>query len=389
MKFLKYISIAVAALMAFSCQETDKMQAAPAEDVVAPVMNPHSDITIDEDTLNNEVTFSWNEVDYGYPAAVSYCLFAVYGDNEIQLGESYTTSYTMTKEALNNALVNTKTLAVPEDATTMIYLYVTSTISASSEAYTKRSDAVSVNVTTIKSTSAPWIRRPLYVAGNYQGWAPDKAPIIWETAENSDRYEGLVYLGNAAGTPNYIDDNLCHFKFCPNPNWTGNLGGDPKGMTTEGDPAHITVEEGMYWLTVELTPDHLTGTVSWKKVEKIGVIGTAVGGWETDLDMTLAGMPTDPSAADYADRYYAAMCGQTWEAIMTGCQGGEFKYRLNGAWDTNWGGTLEHLVQGGDNLNCSLTGNVRFTINFRGDVGALAEDTTNPSPISGTVEQAE
>jgi hypothetical protein len=133
----------------------------------------------------------------------------------------------------------------------------------------------------------------------------------------------------------------------------------------------------------------LTGTVSWKKVEKIGVIGTAVGGWETDLDMTLAGMPTDASAADYADRYYAAMCGQTWEAVMTGCQGGEFKYRLNGAWDTNWGGSLEHLTLGGDNLNCSLTGNVRFTINFRGNVSELAEDTTNPSPISGSVELAE
>jgi hypothetical protein len=54
----------------------------------------------------------------------------------------------------------------------------------------------------------------------------------------------------------------------------------------------------------------------------------------------------------------------------------------------NWGGTLEHLVQGGGNLTAP-SGKVRFSINFRGDIPALAEDATNPSPISATVEQVE
>ena len=71
---------------------------------------------------------------------------------------------------------------------------------------------------------------------------------------------------------------------------------------------------------------------------------------------------------------------------MAGCQGGEFKYRLNQAWDTNWGGDINHLTLGGDNIVTDLTGNVRFNINFHGDIAALAADDTNPSPISGSVE---
>ena len=55
----------------------------------------------------------------------------------------------------------------------------------------------------------------------------------------------------------------------------------------------------------------------------------------------------------------------------------------------NWGGVMEHLTQGGADLNTDLTGKVRFSINFRGDIPTLSQDTTNPSPISAKVELAE
>lgn len=78
--------------------------ALPADEVVAPVMNDMTSIVVDEDNLNNEVTFTWSEVDYGYPAEVTYSLFANYQDVDYQIGQSYTPSYTITKENLNNAL---------------------------------------------------------------------------------------------------------------------------------------------------------------------------------------------------------------------------------------------------------------------------------------------
>ena len=388
MKFLKYITLAVIAFAGIACQEDAKMQAKPIEEVAAPVLNTHSDILINANNLNSEVTFSWSEVDYGYPASVAYGLFATYGEATVQIAESYTTSYTITKEALNNTLVSEKGLALPEEAESEISMYVTANI-GTGDTYLLTSAPITLKVTTVPSSSAPWVRRPLYIAGNFQGWAPDaQGPVLWETAEWSDVYEGLVYLGSAEGTANFIaDDGLCHFKFCPNPNWTGNLGGDPENFTTEGDPAHITAEDGLYWVKVTLNPEHTTGSVKLTPVDCISVIGGAVGGWETtnDLKMELAGMPT-AGDADFDAKYYDAMRNQVWTAVMPGCAGGEFKYRLNQAWDTNWGGDINHLTPGGDNIVTDLTGNVRFNINFHGDIAALAADDTNPSPISGSVE---
>lgn len=394
MKLLKYLPMFAAALLFASCHEDEQTVARPGEEVVAPVLDQHSNVVIDNDNLKSEVTFTWSAVDYGYSASVSYALFAVYNDSEAyQLGESFTTSYTMTKETFNNALVNSKGLAVPEDKTSTVYFYVVAGISPQNTSYNVQSNVIGLDVTTIKSTSAPWIRRPLYLAGNFQGWAPDaKGPVLWETAENSDIYEGLVFLGKAEGTPNYIDDDLSHFKFCPNPSWTGNLGGDPNAMTTEGDPAHITAEEGLYWLSVTLDAAHTTGSVVMKKIDQIGVIGDAVGGWgdTDDLVLSLANVPTDQTAPDYADLYYAAMRAQTWTGVHDAAAAGEFKFRLNGKWEQSWGGAdLAHLDYNKGNSQNTLTGKVRFSICFRGDVDQLLTDTTNPSPVFATVEQAE
>ena len=372
MKFLKYFSIAAAALLAFSCQEVDKTYAAPADEVVAPVLNAHADIVVDEDTLANNVTFTWSEVDYGYPAQITYSLYVVYGQKEVQLGQSFTTSYTMTKEALNNILVDEKGLGLEAGAVSMITLYVTSSISNNSPAYIKKSESITFNITTIAATTAPWIRRYIHVPGNHQGWAPDSAPILWETGEDSGKYEGLVYLVNADNPTANVE-----FKFTQGPNWDVNLGGSVTAMTPGGD--NIVIEganSGAYWITVEAAADFSSGSVSLKKAGAVNVIGGAVGGWDVANDLVLT--CTDVN-------------GQVWSGVCDNCAGGEFKFRLTGGdfeanpWAMNWGGDMAHLVPGGDNCTTDLSGKVRFTINFRGDIPALAEDATNPSPIFATV----
>ncbi len=388
MKFLKYISMFAAAALLFSCYEDDKVTAMPADEVASPVMNEMTNIVVDEENLANEVTFSWSSVDYGYPAEVTYSLFANYQDVDYQIGQSYTTSYTITKENLNNMLVDTKGLAVPEHATSTVFFYVVSNIS-SGDTYAKRSNAIQLDITTIKSTAAPWVRRPLFIAGNFQGWDPGaRGPVLWENGENSDVYEGLVYLGAGSNTANKQDDGLCHFKFCIENSWAGNLGGDPENFTNEGDPAHLLAEEGLYWIKVTLLNNRTTGSVKLTPVECIGVVGDAVGSWDNDVVLQPAGIP-EVGDEDYDNKYYAAMRAQTFTGVCESAVAGNFKYRLNHDWATNWGGDLAHLTQGGADIANSLTGKVRFSINFRGDIDALAEDMTNPSPISGTVEQAE
>ena len=369
MKFLKYFSIAAAALLSFSCQEAEKTYAAPAEEISKPVLNAHADIVVDEDTLASEVTFTWSAVDYGYPAQVAYNLYAVYGETEIQLGQSYTTSYTMTKEAFNNILVDDKGLGFPADATNVLTLYLTSSISNNSPEYTKRSDNITFNVTTIAATTAPWIRRHIFVPGNHQGWAPADAPILWETAEYSNKYQGLVNLVNADDATANVE-----FKFTQFGNWDVNLGGAATGMNPGGD--NISVESGLYWVVVEVKEDFSTGTYTLKKAGAVTVIGSAVGGWDVANDLALVCTDTN---------------SQVWSAVCDNCAGGDFKFRLVGGdfeanpWEMNWGGDINHLTPGGDNIVTDLSGKVRFSINFRGDVPALAEDPSNPSPICATV----
>lgn len=374
MKILKYLPIVAAALLSFSCQDVEKTYAAPAEEVLNPVLNPHADIVVEEATLSNNVTFTWSEVDYGYPAQVTYSLYAVYGGAELQLGQSFTTSYTMSKEALNNLLVDEKGLALPAGEVSEISLYVTSAISnnVNSAAYTKKSEAITLKITTVAATTAPWIRRHIYVPGNHQGWAPDAAPILWETGEDSFKFEGLVYLVNAEDPTGNVE-----FKFTQGPNWEVNLGGSMDSMTPDGN--NIVIEaanSGAYWITVETVEDFSTGSVKLRKVGAVNVIGTAVGGWEVANDLALT--CTDVN-------------GQVWSGVCDNCAGGKFKFRLTGGdfesdpWEMSWGGDMNHMTVGGDDITTDLTGKVRFTINFRGDIPTLAEDATNPSPIFATV----
>lgn len=374
MKILKYLPIVAAALLSFSCQEVEKTYAAPADQVQAPVLNAHADIVVEEATLSNNVTFTWSEVDYGYPAQVTYSLYVVYGGAEVQLGQSFTTSYTMSKEALNNMLVDEKGLALPVGEVSEVSLYVTSAISnnVNSEAYTKKSEAITLKITTVAATTAPWVRRYIHVPGNHQGWAPDSAPILWETGEDSFKFEGLVYLVNAEDATANVE-----FKFTQGPNWDVNLGGSVDSMTPGG--ANIVIEaanSGAYWITVETVEDFSTGSVKLRKAGAVNVIGSAVGGWEVANDFALT--CTDVN-------------GQVWSGVCDNCAGGEFKFRLTGGdfesnpWEMNWGGDINHMTVGGDNITTDLSGKVRFTINFRGDVPALAEDATNPSPIFATV----
>lgn len=389
MKILRYISIAALSLAALGCQEVDKTVALPADKVVAPVMNAHADITITETELANEVTFTWSAADYGYPASVAYALYCTYGEAVYQLGESYATYYTTTKETLNNTLVSKTGLQLPADETSEIGLYVVASISDNKADYVKQSNTVTLNITTMESTAASWMRRKVYVPGAHQGWNPATAPVLWETGENSDVYAGPVYLATAAGA------EICEFKFTTAPDWGAgaNLGTDLDALVNDGGSGNLETPAGLYWVEVTLTPDHSTGRATLTPIDCIGVIGTAIGGWgdTDDVVMTLAGMPEEDDA-EFETKFNAAVNAQVWEGICENTLADEFKFRLNHAWVYSWGvdasGSLDHLSSAnGGNIKCPYAGKVRFTINFRGNIEELANDPSNPSPVSATVEQ--
>ena len=164
-------------------------------------------------------------------------------------------------------------------------------------------------------------REFLYVPGNHQGWAIESAPAL-----RGAKFDG-VYTGYMA-----LDGE---FKFSTAQNWNEPAYG--KGSAEDALDANggnLSADEaGFYHIEANLADLKYTLT----KVETFSLIGPAVGGWETDVDMTY-----DPETKTFS---------YTGEFVP-----GEFKFRVNHGWDFDFGGSLESLSQGGPNLSVTEAG---------------------------------
>ena len=164
----------------------------------------------------------------------------------------------------------------------------------------------------------------IYVPGNHQGWAPDKAAAL-----QSPNFDG-VYVGYT-----YLNGN---FKFTKERNWNGEYNfndfatKDDIFFNNDGSNINIS-EEGFYQIKADVASSNLSAVkTTW------GIIGPAQdGGWDTDTDMTW-------NAAD-----------ESWTATVE-LAADEFKFRANDAWAINVGGSLDNLTQDGGNLKVTEAG---------------------------------
>ena len=164
----------------------------------------------------------------------------------------------------------------------------------------------------------------IYVPGNHQGWAPDKAAAL-----QSPAFDG-VYVGYT-----YLNGN---FKFTKERNWNGEYNfndfatKDDIFFNNDGSNINIT-EEGFYRITADVASSTLSAVkTTW------GIIGPAqAGGWDTDTDMTW-------NAED-----------ESWTATVE-LVADEFKFRANDEWAYNVGGSLDDLTQDGGNIKVTEAG---------------------------------
>ena len=170
----------------------------------------------------------------------------------------------------------------------------------------------------------------LYMAGDANGW--NQIDIL-----NSD--DGVHFTG-------YMYLNQNGFKFCTQPNWDGtNYGGAFFGQ--ESDNIMMTQEAGFYQVDVDLSAKTYTLTPF-----TIGIIGNATPkGWDGDTDMTY-----NPEE-------------RCWELKDVELTDGEMKFRSNHSWDDpnpNWGGTLDALIQKGDNIKVAEAGtyDIKLKVNW-------------------------
>lgn len=152
----------------------------------------------------------------------------------------------------------------------------------------------------------------IYEIGNESSWSIAHA---LRSANYDGKYVGYYWLDG-------------EYKFKPNEdNWDGDWEYvDGNKITDAGGPNMPGVAAGFYMIKVdlgEMTFDTTPFTVS--------IIGSANGAWDTDTDLT-----------------YNAEEG-CFE-VTTTLNDGEFKFRANHDWGTNWGGEPDSLSQDGPNI---------------------------------------
>lgn len=166
----------------------------------------------------------------------------------------------------------------------------------------------------------------IYFIGSTDGWkSNDQKLALVDDAKGV--YTGYVYLAdpNNAGF---------EFKFQRAPgNWDTAIGAGTfvsfAGAAIGVDNGNLGVNagEGVYYMDVNLSE----GTITATKVETMGIIG-GFNNWAGDAPMTW-------NAEEYC-----------FEATNVGVTADGWKFRVNGDWPINLGGSLNNLTAGGDNI---------------------------------------
>lgn len=163
-------------------------------------------------------------------------------------------------------------------------------------------------------------------SGSPQGW-DDETPLTY--SPEAVQWQGVMHL------------TAEEIKFRANHNWDYNYGSDDADGTLQPGGANIPVDvEADYAIELDFsTPNEYSYVLN-----RWGIIGHATaGGWDSDTDMT---WDTDANAF----------------SITVDLVAGEFKFRANDGWDVNYGGDLDALTPGGDNIPIAEDGN--YTITF-------------------------
>lgn len=168
----------------------------------------------------------------------------------------------------------------------------------------------------------------IYFIGSTDGWkSSDQKLALVDDAKGV--YTGYVYLAdpNNAGF---------EFKFQRAPgNWDTAIGAGTfvsfAGAAIGVDNGNLGVNagEGVYYMDINLSE----GTITATKVETMGMVGDFTG-WADGADVVMTW-----NAEEYC-----------YEATNAGVTAAGWKFRVNGKWDINLGGSLNNLTAGGDNL---------------------------------------
>lgn len=302
------------------------------DDVVAPVLSaPASAIVLDKEKSADEIeVLVWAAARLEYGEDVTYKVTMTCGDGkETELAKDLDgTSYRTTVDGLNEAVIAAGATEGKEaELTFKVYAYCKSLPAG------VFSDAVKVKITTY-ILSFP---EKMWLPGSYQKWDIANAPALSLSSKQKGVYQGFVDLSTADGSD-------AEFKFSATPSWSKtDFGFEDVTVETKGTEdlpfayaesktlggSNIKVPSGLYYIKL----DKKNGTLVMIQVKNLEIVGSfAASGWGTFFPMTKNG-----------SRWTAA---EDFEMKPDD----EIKIRFNSDWKYSFGGELDNVVFGGDNI---------------------------------------
>ena len=328
--FIKYISLACASIFALSaCNDDEDIIKLDPSTFVAPKVETPASSTIElleENAANTAMTFNWSAANYGTNTPPKYELqIDIKGDNfenHQVLTSTSTLTADVTVKELNLAVI---ALGLEPFKEGEIEYRIVSTVG------TPGYQQLISNVNILKITPYPTdLSTNWGVVGSAtpNGWdGPDVQ--FWKTDVTN------VFVA-------YTDLKGGEIKFRQDKKWELDYGGS-NGKLEKGGK-NIAVDAGTYKITMDLTNlTYKLDKYSW------GLVGDATAnGWD---------------GPDQKLSYDGALDAWT---ITTTLKDGEFKFRLNNDWGTNYGGTSnagELTDKDGANIKIKA-GKYKITANF-------------------------
>lgn len=240
------LGLCTAVLLLSSCEkDEEQIVAKPGRETTLTTVTTNVPLTLD-DKDKTYVVYSWTPVSFGYLGeVVSYTLEIDKKGNEFASAKTYSTGAALTKtftvSEINSIMID---LGAVQDEKTKEYSPIDLEVRAkaalgtspTANALAKYSPVTALSGTPYNANAAI-VYPSLWVPGAYQGWAPDKAPIVASGDRDiKTKFEGYVnFTGSDLG-----------FKFTSLAAWSGtNYGkGDAdNALSTDGGAGNLLVPE--------------------------------------------------------------------------------------------------------------------------------------------------
>lgn len=329
MKKLLYSSIvALAGLLAASCIQNEPLvQYNPAE-AVAPTLAEVSGVTLTAESEPFKIEYG--KVDYGFSCATSYQMFVDVA-SDFSAPEKLSAKYAdgsinIEVKTLNSMLLNLG--AAPEEEFTLYFRL--SAYMANDKAAALASTELQSNI--ISATFVPYnmlvsdkdTYAYVYVIGTYCDWKHDnpKLEYLYDYNKDGNTFTGVIDFGDKAAEG---------FKLTGDAGWetsTGNWGSEAQAeeaeaasvqLINDGNSKDIKCYSKRYY-NFSFDKTKLTLSVV-NSFDQMGIVGSFNGWGDGGTDVVMSYNPT-------YSRFYAD---------VELAEDAELKFRLDGAWTTNWG----------------------------------------------------